>query len=251
MKILKMLTESNASKAWCISRSGNVVPVRVHPFGALDDDSVEDAAWLYVAASGQCTNSLIGYIANQLCYDYNIGGSWSDEDITDLVQECLNDIECLKGLSGRSSVVTSLINSVIDYLIKLKANASDNTEILANMTEDELETEGLEIKQFLNENYLRVRLGSEYQNYTERKGAVYFRTSSTDGFNWYPVIFKFLDDLSRTTRIGEVTVERDTSATGDRKVYVDHMSFDEFLLQKPIVIESVIKCGTIGRGEGY
>ena len=45
---MKILKESFSNSAWCISRSGKVIPLRVHPFGALDDDSTEDAAWLYV-----------------------------------------------------------------------------------------------------------------------------------------------------------------------------------------------------------
>lgn len=221
--------------AWCIDRNGKAISVRVHPFGALDEDSTEDAAWLYVTNDNYDRLELVKYIANQLCYDYDIDENWDSSEIKDIISESIKDIESLKGMQN----VNTLIEDVYDYVAVIRRDGA--------LSEDQTESLGKAIKNHLNENYLRVRYGSEYQNRIEKAGALYFRTSSSDGFNWYNVILKFIDAITATRKIKTITVERDTSATGDRKVYIDHMSLDEFLIQKPIVIESVRKCGTLSK----
>lgn len=230
---MKILEESNIDIAWCVDRNGRIIPVRVHPFGALDDDATEDAAWLYVVNDNYDKSELIKYIANQMCYDYGIDNNWKNSDIEDIVSESIEDIESLKGMPN----VGQLVQKVYDYIAVIREG-----NVLSQVQTEAL---GKTIKNHLNENYLRVRYGSEYQNIIERAGALYFRTSSSDGFNWYDVILKFIGNITINKKIITLTVERDVSATGDKKVYVDHMSLKEFLLQKPIVIESVRKCGTI------
>lgn len=232
---MKILEESNIDNAWCVSRRGRIIPVKVHPFGALDDDATEDAAWLYVVNDDYDKSEIIKYIANQMCYDYGIDNNWESSEIESIVSESLEDIESLKGMPS----VKELIQKVYDYIAFIREGNA--------LSELQTEALGKTIKNHLNENYLRARYGSEYQNRIERAGALYFRTSSSDGFNWYDVILKFIDYLTVNKKVITVTIERDTSATGDRKVYVDHMSLSDFLMQKPIVIESIRKCGTIPR----
>ena len=218
---MKILEESNIDNAWCVSRRGRIIPVKVHPFGALDDDATEDAAWLYVVNDD---------------YDRSgIDNNWESSEIESIVSESLEDIESLKGMPS----VKELIQKVYDYIAFIREGNA--------LSELQTEALGKTIKNHLNENYLRARYGSEYQNRIERAGALYFRTSSSDGFNWYDVILKFIDYLTVNKKVITVTIERDTSATGDRKVYIDHMSLSDFLMQKPIVIESIRKCGTIPR----
>lgn len=232
---MNILLEAFSTRAWCIDRQGNVVDVRVHPFGALDDDAIEDAAWLLLHDAKYGISSLIKYIANQIYWDYGIDETWADEDIKDLVDDVISTIACLKGMN-----ISTIIDLVCDKLSDMLLS-----EPIDVMPEKSVEELGMSIKEYLNSNWLRARFGSEYQNFTERAGAMYFRTSSTDGFNWYNVICKFLCDISSKYKVTEVTVERDVSSTGDRKVYIDHMPFNEFLLNKPIVMESVKDCGTI------
>ena len=230
---MKILERYNTYNAWCINRSGRTIPVKVHPFGALDDDATEDAAWLYVVNDGYDKTEIIKYIANQMCYDYGIDNNWESSEIEDIVSESIEDIECLKGMSN----VKELIQKVYDYIAIIREGNA--------LSESKTATIGQSIKNHLNENYLRVRYGSEYQNIIERPGALYFRTSSSDGFNWYDAIVKFIDHLTLNKKVATVTVERDVSAAGDKKGYVTHMTLKDFVLQKPIVIERVLKCGTI------
>lgn len=230
---MKILSEELLTFAWCVNRNGTIIPVKVHPFGALDEDSTEDAAWLYVTNDNYDKSELVKYIANQICYDYGIDENWHSSEIRDIITESVKDIESLKGMQN----VNTLIEDVYDYVATIREGNA--------LSEDQIESLGKKIKKYLNENYLRVRYGSEYQNRIERAGALYFRTSSSDGFNWYNVILKFISTITNTKKVKNITIERDFSATGDKTVYVDHMSLNEFLLKKPIVIESVRRCGTI------
>lgn len=233
---MKILSEALLSNAWCIDRRGRMISVKVHPFGALDEDSTEDAAWLYVVNDSYDTSELVKYIANQMCYDYSIDEDWESSEIKAIITESIEDIESLKGMNN----VSKLIEDVYDYIAIIREGDS--------LSLTETESLGKDIKKHLNENYLRVRYGSEYQNRIDRAGALYFRTSSSDGFNWYDIIIRFIDNIIVSKRVNNITVERDTSATGDRKVYIDHMTLNEFLLKTPIVIESVRRCGMIDRG---
>lgn len=232
---MNILLEAFSTKAWCINRSGKVVDVRVHPFGALDDDAVEDAAWLLLHDTRFGITSLVTYIANQMYWDYGIDEDWTQEDILELVEDTLSSIACLKG-ENISHIVEQVCTKLSEMLIE------DPIDV---MPEESVEQLGMDIKKFLNQNWLRARFGSEYQNFTERSGALYFRTSSTDGFNWYKVICDFLFKFTETNKVSEITVERDISATGDKKVYIDHMSYNDFLFERPMVIENVVACGTI------
>ena len=236
------ILESISSTAWCIDRTGKAIRVNVHPFGALDDDAVEDAAWLicFVPEKGRRDKSLVDYISKQLCIDYGIDISWSIHMVESLVYDCIDTIECLRHMEPAR---IRLEHQVIERIMDIKChNAIDDID------EAEVQAAGAKIKKYLNENYLRVRFGSLYQTYTERAGAIYFRTSSTDGFNWYNIIINFLDSIVGKYNVKEVTIERDQSATGDNKVYVDHMSLSDFLMKKPEVIESIKRCGTIVKG---
>lgn len=219
---MQILDESFAPKAWCIDRKGRVITVRVHPFGALDDDAVEDACWLRCVDTEFPEDLLVKYIANQILYDYG-------EDVD--AAEVLNIIESCKNMPELSGIIQS-----VNSYIKSHDNGPD-------MSEETTEKLGDKIKNYLNTNYLRARYGSEYQNRVDSRGAIYFRTSSTDGFNWYNVIVKFLAELPPSMKVKEITVERDLQATGISKIYIDRMPIEEFLMHKPMVIESVKRCG--------
>lgn len=229
---MKIFEAFSPSRAWCVDRKGNAVPVRVHPFGAMGEDSIEDAAWLYMFTDYKDKSKLVKYIANAIVNEYAIGDY---NDAVSTLNEELRDIESLKG----NIHINILCEDCSTYLATLMF---DPDEILSDKVTKEL---GREIKNYLNENYMRVRYGSHYQSFTEREGAMYFRTSSTDGFNWYNIIVNFLDTAVSRFKIREVTIERDTSSTGYKKLYVDHLPLSEFLMKKPEVIECVKRCGTI------
>ena len=227
---MKILEVYNPARAWCIDRKGNIIPVKVHPFGALGEDSVEDAAWLYLFTDYADKPSLIDYISNKLIHEYAI------EDFTDgygIVDEELDSIESLKGHPGLNKLIFTVSGSV-KYILE-----GDQ----AAMAESDVDKLGNSIKTYLNKNYTRVRYGSHYQNYTEREGSIYFRIASNDGYNWYNDIINFLDKAGSRFKLKDITIEKDIQATGVKRIYVDHLNLSDFLMRKPIVIESVKACG--------
>lgn len=231
---MKILQEDYNRNAWCMNRRGDIIPVRVHPFGALDDDAIEDAAWLFLKDSMLPRNQLSRYMANQICYDYGVDELWQSSEIATLITEVISEIESIRTLPNYQAV----IKDVIKYQQSIKEDVVD-------LSEEETQALGTRIKKTLNENYLRIRYGSEYQNRIDNAGAVYFRTSSTDGYNWYNNIVKFLEYITSTRKVLDVTIERDVSATGDHIVYYSRMPLSEFLMASPIVVENVKKCGTL------
>ena len=227
---MKILEVYSPARAWCIDRKGNIIPVKVHPFGAAGEDSVEDAAWLYLFTDYSNKQSLLEYICNELILEYAI------DDYTDgysIVEEELDSIESLKGHPGLNKLISTISNSVKDIL----EGGQDA------MTETDIDKLGNDIKTYLNQNYTRVRYGSHYQNYTEREGSIYFRIASDDGYNWYDDIINFLDKAGSRFKLKDITIEKDIQATGVNRIYVDHLSLSDFLMRKPIVIESVKACG--------
>lgn len=228
---MKILEAFSPARAWCIDRAGNIIPVKVHPFGALGEDSIEDAAWLYLFTDYSDKQSLITYISNKLIFDYSIDDSAYGYTVID---EELDSIESLKGHLGLNNLI-AVIDNKVEAIV-------DGSEL--SMTEDATDKLGDDIKTYLNQNYTRVRYGSHYQNYTEREGSIYFRIASNDGFNWYDNIISFLDKAGSRFKLKDITIEKDIQATGIKRIYVDHLELSEFLMRKPIVIESVRSCGS-------
>lgn len=227
---MKILEVYSPARAWCIDRRGNVIPVKVHPFGALGEDSVEDAAWLYLFTDYSDKSSLITYISNKLIHEYAI------EDATDgysIIEEELDSIESLKGHPR----LNNLISTVSDYVEDILKDGE------TAMSEESVDKLGEDIKTYLNKNYTRVRYGSHYQNYTEREGSIYFRIASNDGYNWYDNIINFLDKAGSRFKLKDITIEKDIQATGVKRIYVNHLNLSDFLMRKPVVIESVKACG--------
>lgn len=228
---MQILTENFTTNAWCISNKGKIIPLKVHPFGAIGEDAIEEAAWLFTVRDSMPSKFLIQYIINEIYYQYVEGNCLSFKDINNIVREEILNIESLKNTRDVEEIITDVC---VLFLMPTYSMLRESTTNLGNR-----------IKSHLNENYLRVRYGSEYQNKIEKEGSIYFRTSSTDGFNWYPTIIKFLDSISANYNIKDVTVKRDASATGSNKIYIDHVDINEFLLNKPRIIESIKNCGTI------
>lgn len=231
---MKILEEASQPMAWCVDTKGKVYPVYVHPYGALDDSAIEDAAWLYCAA-GRTDDSYIKYIANEIIDEYLVSNA---EEALDTIQEAkttLLDTESLKQYSNLSTLVSKVTSYIKEYAHEL--DDRDNAEHW--LLGSELSDLGNSIKQELNNNFMRVRLGSEYQTHTERRGALYFRISSTNGFDWYKIVEKFVVDLSASRTILTITIESDQSSTGKRVVYVNHMPLNDFLMKKKFVVESL------------
>lgn len=225
------------SKAWCIDRSGKIYDVWVHPFGDIEEDSVEDALWLLCNDFSNVENECIDYVSKQLIYDYLTPDSENYKDeLVDAIVDTIQSIECLKTVKSQSHSVTNEIIGNCMHLLDMYGND------MSWIDKSKLDQEGKAIKKYLNDNIMRVRLGSEYQTTSDRSGSLYFRISSS-GFDWYDIIMNFVFyKLPTDYKICDITVEKDKSATGIYKLYVDHMPFSDFLMKRSMVIESVKRC---------
>lgn len=216
MKILEALSMSSA---FCMDRSGNVYDVYVHPFGSLEEDSIEDAAWLLAVKDSKVSDICLNYLAGMMCELYYNG---STDDFLDEVKEEFRIIECLKKYYSYNYIA----NDVVSFA---KKNNFDFSGL-------DLDSLGNQIKSYLNQNYIRIRFGSEFQTSADREGSIYFRLSSS-GYDWYNNIVKFLDDFSRSHRIKDITIEKDKESSGSNTIYANHVPFTDFLLNKKIIIE--------------
>ena len=118
---MKILQEDYNRNAWCMNRRGDIIPVRVHPFGALDDDAIEDAAWLFLKDSMLPRNQLSRYMANQICYDYGVHELCQSSEIATLITEVISEIESIRTLPNYQAV----IKDVIKYQQSIKEDVVD------------------------------------------------------------------------------------------------------------------------------
>ena len=94
---------------------------------------------------------------------------------------------------------------------------------------------------------MRVRYGGVYKTVKGNRD-IYFRISSV-GFNWYPIIWSFVND--HKTMIDTVTITRDLASTGSSAFYCgkmglyDHMPTDEFLTESASVRKHLAFGGTV------
>ena len=230
--MVTLLETPNSATAWCIDRSGKVYNVYVHPFGSLQDDSLEDAAWLWCNDFNEVKPQCAKYYLATMWNDCDFAsGDMSLEEFKEEIVESLEEIECLRG-NANARKFGAWLGVLAEEHFK-KTEWSDDWVYSFDL--EELE-DG--IKDYLNNNILRVRFGSEFQTKIDRAGSLYFRISS-DNYNWYNNILKFIDELSQRRKIVDITIEKDKESSGSDTVYVDHISLNDFLLNKPIVAESL------------
>lgn len=224
-----LIESPNSSTAWCMDRKGNLYSVYVHPFGSLQDDSLEDAAWLYCNGFQEVASVCVSYYALTMWLELGFDPKTSNvEDFIIEVIDSVFEIECLRGNNKQKQFASALHRYIIETL-----------DIAGfDIPEADVNSWGKMLKDYLNQNILRIRFGSEFETRLTNSGSLYFRTSSS-GYDWYDHILKFIDKLSSNHRITDITIERDKETTGSDKVYVNHMPLNEFLLEKPIVVESV------------
>lgn len=86
----------------------------------------------------------------------------------------------------------------------------------------------------LNADFLRMRTSDEYLggNSTD----IFFRISSF-GFDWFEIIWEIV--TKNKNWINTITVEDDYSSKGSDKIIVNHMSVDDFIYTKPILMEKI------------
>ena len=112
----------------------------------------------------------------------------------------------------------------------------------------DLEELNVAVVKRLNDEFLRARNGGMYDSVGDNTGEIYFRVSSTNGFNWFDIIWNFV--YKHKSRINSVTVVKDNEALGLKKDYIyyhgqdglnkkefNRMPIDRFLMLKgnPVV----------------
>ena len=224
------------SRAWCLDRYGRVYDTYVHPFGSFDADSGdEDSAWLWCNGFKVQAPYCEDYLIKRFWIDF---GPYKEEPLAvflETISDSVQDIECVKHNDKSASLIRVLQSRAIS---NYQEHGSDSSWIdLMQLT-----YEGANLTKFLNNNVLRVRLGSEYQTYIENEGAIYFRISSTS-FDWSDVIYHFLKDLQRRFTIKTVTVERDFGSTGDRLVSIKDLDINDFFNNRQEVCSVISDCG--------
>lgn len=181
--------------AWMIRNDGKEIPVEAHPYVAFDliEQSLEAAEWLYKNTRYQETKAL----AIDFIDAYAESVMEASDNIVDVLLKNVKDSREYFSLSRE------FIHSVSGELL-LKKKVSFPLDTLQHRINYEL-----------NQEFLRARYGGMYNTVSGSKEMV-FRISST-GFNWYPVIFEFVD--KRKERIDSVTIVRDREATGQIDAY--------------------------------
>lgn len=230
--MITLLETPNYASAWCIDRQGTVYDVYVHPFGSLQDDSLEDVAWLWCNGFTDVKDKAAEYYLVTLWSDCDFSsGDMSIEEFKQEICDSVDEIECLRGNSNAPKFAS--------YICALADDRFRDFEWNDDWIDYQyIERVGEELKAYLNNNILRVRFGSEFQTTVTREGSLYFRISS-NSFDWYRLIINFIDELSQRRKIKDITVEKDKESSGSSTVYVNHMPLNDFLMNKPVVMESI------------
>lgn len=209
--------------AYMMRRDGKLFVVSFHYYIRVDDvySVMETSEWLFDSSINSKTKSAVyNIVAWYAKYFLNI----EDENFIEDFISCLY----------------SLANPISDKFVK--ENNEELIKAYKLITDDYLEYASV-LTVILNQEFLRVRYGGMYEtNYGNRE--IYFRVSS-DGFNWYPLIWEFVYD--NKSLIDYVTVVRDAESSGViDKFYrgssdeYNHMPVDDFISEKgnPVIESS-------------
>lgn len=184
----KVINESK-SVAYMIREDGKAIPVAYHPYATDGADyAIDIVPWLfenslYKSTQLDCRNFTADYMQYNGLTIQDLEDDWG--------------FNCPAGL----------------------ANVQEVTDVV---TETQLETLAKKLNDELNEEFCRARFGGTYNSDDLSTGEMVFRISSNH-FNWFDVIWKFVYDHSM---VKYVTIVRDLEATGTDKVYRDGR--DEF-----------------------
>ena len=206
-------------QAYMIRNDGKEIPVKIHPYGNVDDyqETLYASQWLYKNTKSDSTRKLIlDFIKS---FSYEILGVESD---------CVASlIEWADGLPYKV-IEQDFITTISDEVDSADVKELDS---LNNLVCNEL-----------NQEFMRVRLGGLVNSSVGSKELV-FRISSV-GFNWFNIIYMFVHDHKR--EISSVTIVKDEEATGYSDYFYKYkgevynqMPVDTFLEQSgnPVVEE--------------
>lgn len=196
--------------AWMIRNDGAVFPCVCHTYGSWDVGDIEEtlsaAEWLYGHTSKQA--------AKTACME--LIAAWAVEcsgDDTDIV----------------SSVFKEIDSRPYRFLTK-EFIASHADELKCPSAEYTLESLNEDVNIELNQEFLRARYGGLYDTDYDVQD-MFFRVSSA-GFDWYPIICKFVEESPYV--IQTVTVVRDAESTGGNNRVYENLSRQGIYLRCPL-----------------
>lgn len=234
--MIKILTESPIN-AWMIDRDSVIYDIKkAHPIG---EGTIEDADWLLSEALADNDN-ITKFIIMTLIKDIIIDTGYADDSSMKFTKEdFMEEYDYLYPDNSLSRSTRELIEDSID---KNNLKYAEDYEKLFTSLSKGIGYNKLSdyVKDYLNNNFLRIRRGGNYDTLsTSRLNEYYFRISS-NGYNWYNNILDFLmNNKSVSLKNVVITIQKDPVTTGEDTVYANHISFDDFISRK-IYIESLI-----------
>ena len=246
------------ANAWMVRQDGYKIPVTVHVYGAMEDGKVlEDsmsleenvfaATFVYKYSNREFSRKVAAEVIAKWAIRA-LGERLEDENLSISNIDNVKDIDLLDGIPykvvfNNALSMREIWNLVPDSWIK---NFDEKLEELEDYS-------GSEINEPLNQEFMRVRYGGEYDTNSSNK-EIYFRISST-GFEWNRVIDKFLSDFGRTVTM--ITIEKDAESTGSNNVYktskgvpIDRLPINSYWTEDdgriPLIESKIKNIGRIG-----
>ena len=205
-----------ATTAWMLRRDGKSIEVSVHPYGDYEssDYMIGFSNWFYDnTAEPETKDKIINLIA-----------SFAIENGCDSIDEFFDFI------SEEESYGDTIINH--EFLERVSQNVSDAINLLKMASISDSTEYNREVINRLNNEFCKVRAGGTVDS-DGSLGDMYFRIS-TNGFNWFDVIWQFV--YNNQHKIDTVTVVRDNdNFSKDFEVYrhngkpIDKMPINDFI----------------------
>lgn len=234
---LNTAVQAGLGKAWMLRAVGTsyeAIPVGTHVFGEEDEpaSNAEAAYWLlrYVpsAPSGELKEFLktfiCGYLCRHLDWESIEDGSLNfDQAAHQVLDVWSRSYNWRFGLDDSPEEIISYLLDLIDDL---------SLEEIKKRTSKLRRDSGDFVAEYLDENFIRVRMNDAYQPTGGREGVGYFRIASKSK-NWLNQIWSFVHD-HREIQVVVVSREEGSSdfvfpPVATSRVYIDNMRREEFL----------------------
>jgi len=243
------LIEGIETGGYMLHRTGNVIPVKYHPYG-VKGDSIYDIQYniacsffLYLynrKYKNIAINTLKNYVAflvsesDLVNYD-NL--DYIGNDAKNLLFEIFEEADINNDLCDWSKTIPDTKNILYDFV--------KNMSISDILDEFDESNNGVQDYVYLNQEYTRFRIGGEYDDTNENE--IYFRISSS-GYDWGEDIVDLVFNKYRDIQF--ITIERDKESCKlndrDYKIYtlngvpINHYPVKDFIFtEKPPILSSV------------
>lgn len=228
-----------ATKAWMLRRDGQDFPVKMHIYNDRDDDlSTSAEACAFILQCGIDDKDLAVYVLDAwmaIGLSHIVGFDDTPEQL----------LEKLENWLGNLPYKFPYNFSVSEFMeIHERAGNWDDFDSMMDFVYDvehNLDKVWQEIEGSLNQQFIRVRYGGEY-NSEKGNNEIWFRIGSK-GFNWADIIYMWVINHYKPLSINAVNISRDiqsdhgyTTEYKKREFYkakdgalYNHMPIDEFL----------------------